>query len=336
MVILTIVILISTYCIACVDKPHRYSLSTIALGTIITITVDATTSTKAREAIEDAFSKIKYIESIMSPYNKDSDVYAINNNLSTTVRKETFDVIKLSLELSHKTNGLFDITFASVGQFWQFQSPSFTPPSPDLIKQYKQCVSYTYIHCNEKNFEITKDKPCITIGLGGIAKGYAIALAVKTLKKHGITEGIVEAGGDLEVIGDNYAKGYTVGIKHPRDDGIIGTVKLFNGQSIATSGDYERFAIYKGKRYHHIFNPKTGQPAKSDIISVSVITTNAALCDGYATALFIMGVHQALAFLLKQKELHLQCIIIDKSLNVYISKSLINTAHFNNLSVIAF
>ncbi|MGB4268114.1 MAG: FAD:protein FMN transferase, partial [Spirochaetota bacterium] len=105
---------------------------------------------------------------------------------------------------------------------------------------------------------------------------------------------------------------------------------------IATSGDYERFANYKGKRYHHIMNPKTGYPAQSDIISVSVITNNATLCDGYATALFIMGTQQAITFCKNHAAINLQCIIIDKNMNIYCSKNLLQKVSFPHYSVYPF
>jgi len=318
------------------SRPQRYSLSKFAMGTIVTITVDSTSPKKAYEAINQAFETIQNIEQKMSPYIPTSDVAHINNNLKTTVSNDTFTVIEQSLELSHKTNGLFDITFAACGKLWKLNSPSFIPPSPLEIKQQLACVNYTLIHLNPQTLEIIKQKPCITIGLGGIAKGYAITQAASTLKHFGIQQGIVEAGGDLEVLGDNYGYGYTIGIKHPRQEGIIGTVVLRDGQSIATSGDYERYAMYKGKRYHHILNPKTGYPAQSDIISVSVIATNATICDGYATALFIMGSEQAIAFCKKNASLKLQCIIIDTNMNICLSESLLQNVSFPHYSVHPF
>lgn len=334
--LLLIMIIVGSELFLSCSHPKRYSLSKIAMGTIVTITVDSTSPKKASDAVNHAFETIQHIEEKMSPYIPTSDVAHINNRLKTTVSNDTFTVIEQSLELSHKTNGLFDITFAACGKLWKLHSPSFNPPSPLEIKQQLACVNYTLLHLNPQTLEVMKEKPCVTIGLGGIAKGYAIAQAAATLKQYGIQQGIVEAGGDLEVLGDNYGYGYTIGIKHPRQEGIIGTVVLRDGQSIATSGDYERYAMYKGKRYHHILNPKTGYPAQSDIISVSVIATNATICDGYATALFIMGSEQAIAFCKKNATLNLQCIIIDKSMNIYLSESLLEKVSFPHYSVHPF
>lgn len=332
---LIIVIIIAQLVSAC-SRPHRYSLSKMAMGTIVTITVDATSPEKAQDAISQAFETITHIEKTMSPYIAHSDVTRINNNLRTTVSNDTFTVMRLALELSHNTDGLFDITFASVGKLWQLQSPTFVPPPQSIINTHLRCVGYRYITLNPLTHEVIKQKPCVTIGLGGIAKGYAIAQAASILKQYGIHEGIVEAGGDLEVIGDNYGYGYTIGIKHPRNEGIIGTVKLLDGQAIATSGDYERYATYKGTRYHHILNPKTGYPAQSDIISVSVIAHNATICDGYATALFIMGSKQAILFCKKNPGLQLQCIIIDAGMNIYVSQSLEKKVTFPQYSIHSF
>ncbi|MCX8123470.1 MAG: FAD:protein FMN transferase [Spirochaetes bacterium] len=318
------------------SRQQHYSLSKIAMGTIVTISVDSDSLEKARTAIDHAFTIISSLEELMSPYKPQSDVARINNNTETIINNDTFNVISQSLEISHATGGLFDITFASVGKLWQLQSASFTPPDAIAIKKFLHCVGYKSIRLDAYTHKVIKLKPCVTIGLGGIAKGYAIAQASIALRKNGIREGIVEAGGDLEVIGNNYGYGYTIGIKHPRNEGIIGTVKLYNGQAIATSGDYERYAIYKGTRYHHIFNPKTGYPAQSDIISVSVISNNATICDGYATALFIMGSKQAMLFCKKNPRLALQCIIIDKDLNIHVSQSLIKKVTFPHYSIQSF
>ncbi len=330
------IIVIASFLVCTCSRPKRYSLSKMAMGTIVTITVDSTSHKKAYKAINQAFEKIKYIEATMSPYIPASDVAHINNNLQTNVTNDTFTVIQMALEVSHNTDGLFDITFASVGSLWQLQSPSFVPPSPGSINKHLKCVGYRFIQLNRKTSTVIKQKHCVTIGLGGIAKGYSISQAVLALKRCGIQQGIVEAGGDLQVLGDNYGYGYTIGIKHPRQEGIIGTVILQDNQSIATSGDYERFATYKGKRYHHIMNPKTGYPAQSDIISVSVITGNAALCDGYATALFIMGTQQAITFCKNNTALNLHCIIIDKNMNIYCSKNLLQNVSFSHYTVYPF
>ena len=334
--LIVIVVMIGAQLLLSCSHPQRYSLSQMAMGTIVTVTVDAPSHEKAHNAIQAAFDKIKQIEAVMSPYKPDSDVSKINANSKTHVSKDTFTVIEQSMELSHKTNGLFDITFASIGKLWNIQSPDFIPPSPQTINTYKPCIGYQLIHLHPENLEVIKEKPCIQIGLGGIAKGYAIEQAIATLQNMGIKEAIVEAGGDLKVIGNNYGYGYTIGIKHPRKEGICGTILLFNGQSITTSGDYERFAIYKGKHYHHILNPKTGYPAKSDIISVSVIASNATVCDGYATALFIMGSKQAISFLVHNASLQLQCIIIDTSTKIYVSKSLVPCTSFAGYTVVPF
>ncbi|MGQ9843719.1 MAG: FAD:protein FMN transferase [Spirochaetota bacterium] len=333
---LYILIIIEIIAFISCSRPNRYTLSQMAMGTIVTITVDSTSPKKAYQAINQAFETMQHIEEIMSPYKPTSDVAHINNNLKTVVSNDTFTVIKQSLELSHKTNGLFDITFAACGKLWQLNSPSFAPPSPLKIKEQLTCVNYRLIHIDMQTLEVIKQKPCITIDLGGIAKGYAIAQAASALKQLGIQQGIVEAGGDLEVLGDNYGYGYTIGIKHPRHDGIIGTVVLHDGQAIATSGDYERYTMYKGKRYHHILNPKTGYPANTNIISVSVISNNATICDGYATAFFIMGSEHAIAFCKNNAALNLQCIIIDKSMNVYFSESLLQKVSFPHYSIHPF
>ena len=157
------------------------------------------------------------------------------------------------------------------------------------------------------------------IGLGGIAKGYAVKRGIDILRKRGIRSAIVEEGGDLQVMGMKQGKRWVTGLRHPREQSLVLALKLDDGDSIATSGDYERFAMYKGRRYHHIMDPRTGFPA-SGFSSVSVVSSDPVVSDSYATAIFVMGPEQALEFLKKREDL--EVILIDRKMNIIISKSL--------------
>ncbi|MDQ7072543.1 MAG: FAD:protein FMN transferase [Gammaproteobacteria bacterium] len=126
------------------------------------------------------------------------------------------------------------------------------------------------------------------IGFGAFAKGYAVDQAISALQQLGINNAIVNIGGDLRAIGSHGKRPWVVGIRHPRQDGIIASIALHGDESVFTSGDYERFFIYEGKRYPHILDPRTGYPA-NEAMSVTVLHSDASLADAAATALFVAG-----------------------------------------------
>ena len=297
---------------------EKISVGKTLMGTIVTITVQSN-NPNARQAISLAFDEISRIEKLMSPFLQESDVYKINHGAAQTAIKispETFALIEKSYKLSEKTQGAFDITFVPLGRLYNYKDPNFTPPSTNDIKKIKHLVDYKNLTLNSEKHEVVKKYDGVQIGLGAIAKGYAIAQAASVLRKNGIKSAIVESGGDLQVIGTNAGKAWRTGLMHPRKKEILLSISLKNNDSIATSGDYERYVEYEGKRYHHILNPQTGAPAQT-FASVSVISKDPALADAYSTAIFVMGLN-ALEFLKND----VSVIMIDLNMNIYISKNL--------------
>ena len=130
--------------------------------------------------------------------------------------------------------------------------------------------------------------PAVSLNFGAFAKGYAIALQIEGLKKLGIDNAVINAGGDLSVIGKHGERPWNIGIRHPRLDQILASIEVKDGESVFTSGDYERSYRYQGRRYHHILDPDTGYPTK-DAQSVTVLHNDAGLADAAATAIFVAG-----------------------------------------------
>ena len=138
--------------------------------------------------------------------------------------------------------------------------------------------------------QLSSSNPMVKLGFGGFAKGFAVDAAISALKQHGIHNAIVNIGGDLRAIGSHGKRPWIIGIRHPRQNGMIASVALHHDESMFTSGDYERFFQYEGKRYPHIIDPRTGQPA-NQATSVTVLHSSASLADAAATALFVAGDH---------------------------------------------
>jgi thiamine biosynthesis lipoprotein len=182
-------------------------------------------------------------------------------------------------------------------------------------------VNYRDVVINRTNSTVFLRKKGMLLDLGGIAKGYAADLAFGTLKRYGITAGIVAVGGEIRTFGLRPdGKQWNVGIKNPRQsnekDDIIGTIRLSN-KTISTSGDYERYFIADGERFHHILNPKTGYPASLSR-SVSIITEKGVFTDGFSTAIFVLGAEKGLEAIREiNRDFEMDAIIIDNNGSIH-------------------
>jgi len=305
--------------ISCREQVNRFSRP--LLGTIINLTIISDES-DAISAADEVFSEIERIEEAMSPYRDSSDVYRINRHAfrgPVPVSGETAALIRRSLDISAETGGAFDITFASLSGLWNFRKKPFVPPSAREVRARLHLVDYRRVVLDREKNTVRFASGGMKIGLGGIAKGYAVKRGIDILRKRGIRDAIVEEGGDLQVMGTKYGKRWVTGLRHPREESLVLALKLDDGDSIATSGDYERFAMYKGRRYHHIMDPRTGFPA-SGFSSVSVVSSDPVVSDSYATAIFVMGPERSREFLKKREDL--KVILIDRNMNIFISQSL--------------
>ncbi len=314
--VLSIILLFAT---SCKNEIHRVSRP--LLGTIINLTImaDEETASKASDAV---FTEIERIENLMSPVRKTSDVYKMNHLTgmkSLKISSETMKLLEISKKVSEETSGAFDISFASISHLWNWRSEKFIPPSKETVQKNLPLVNYRNIKLPPENSTVKFARKGMKIGLGGIAKGYAVRRGLEVLKEHGVRGGIVEEGGDLQVTGTNNGRKWRTGLMHPREKKLILAIDLEDGESIATSGDYERGKTYQGKRYHHIIDPRTGFPTET-FASVSVISKDPVLSDSYATAIFVMGLKDSKKFLKKHPEI--KVVLIDQDMKIYISKEL--------------
>jgi len=218
-------------------------------------------------------------------------------------------IIEKSLDFSEKTEGYFDISIDPILKKWNyFKEP--TLPSQEEIKSLLPLVDY-------KKIEIKKDTLIIprgfSLNIGGAAKGYALNRAKSILEKNKINSALIDAGGDVLLLGRKIDDDWVIGIRDPRDaNGIIGTLKV-NDCFVFTSGDYERYFMIEGKRYHHIVNPSTGYPAR-EIASATVIVKDGMEGDCITTALVAMGLEKAREYI---KNNNLEALLVDTSENIY-------------------
>lgn len=304
------------------DKGELVTFSRPMMGTMVSLTVIADTRESGVRASEAAFGEIARIEALMSPKSVDSDIARLNREAArspVSVSEETFSLLRTSIEVSLETGGAFDVSFASLGGLWKLGSEDFRPPDARMVTRMLPLVDYRKIRLETEGRRVSLALPGMRLGLGGIAKGYAIGRAVQVLRREGVRASIVDAGGDLQVTGDRFGEPWRVGLMHPRKKEIILAFSVRDGEAVVTSGDYERFALHNGIRYHHILDPKTGFPARG-LSSVTVTGSDPVMADAYATALFVMGGVRAREF--ARANPRIEVIFIDEELRIAASKGL--------------
>ncbi len=246
-----------------------------------------------------------------------SYIYMINQGGEIQTDEQTSELIKSSLELCRDTGGSFDISCGALTDLWNITSGDDLVPNEEQITAALEYVGYE---------KITVDKDLVNangvrIDLGGVAKGYVAQRTVEFLKNNGINSGFVSFGGNVAVIGPKTnGEPWAVGMKDPKNTStVVGNLMLREGY-VSVSGGYERYFEKDGEIYHHIFDPKTGKPASSDIISVAVVCENGAVADGLSTAMFVMGKEKSKE-LYDSKKYDFETIIITEE-KMYISYGL--------------
>jgi len=286
------------------------------MDTFITVTVVADSEGSAEQAIQKTFQHIETFGNRINFFSDDSELTMINRSAGVsaiTVSSETLDLIDKSLYVARKSGGAFDPTIGAVMKLWDFHKD--TPPTDSEIKENLPLVDYRLVKVDKGKATVFLAKKGMMLDLGGIAKGYAADLAVNTLKQAGISAGIVAVAGDIRTFGLRPdGKPWKIGIKNPRQtrekDDIIGTVRLFD-RGISTAGDYERYFIYQGRRYHHILDPRTGYPA-GGVRSVSVTAGQGVWADGFDNAVFVLGPQKGLDLVKDlQRDYLMDAMIID-------------------------
>ncbi len=303
------------------QSSNLFKYHQVAMGTIIEITLMGDNEEKANKAALQAFQEMKRIETLMSPWIESSDVTRINRSAGkegVKVSQETSKVIKKAQDISELSQGGFDITVGPLTELWRKAREKKIPPSAEEVKEKLGLVNFKNIEVDQEGKVYLKKKG-MAIDLGGIAKGYAVDRAFDVLRSLGYKNLIVNAGGDLRAAGFKNNQPWSIGIQNPREPQKILTRISISDMAVATSGDYEKFFVYQGKRYHHIFNPNDGFPAKG-CQSVTIVTKNGIASDGLATAVFVLGPEKG--YSLCQKLDGVECLIVDKDGKMIISPNL--------------
>lgn len=292
------------------QRPYKRMLK--LMGSRFEITVVTADSLTANAHIETAIAEIRRIEKLISSWDENSQTSEINRHAgiqAVTVDTELFELIKRAIGISKLTDGAFDISYASMDKIWTFDGSMTAMPSEEEIGNAVANVGYENILLDPENSTVFLKKPGMKIGFGAIGKGYAADRAKELLISKGVTSGIINASGDMNTWGTQPdGSEWNVAITNPLNKNDAFALLPITDGAVVTSGNYEKYIEFNGKRYTHIIDPRTGYPS-SGIISVTVFAPKAELADALATAVFVMGKEAGLDRIDQLPKV--ACIIID-------------------------
>lgn len=291
--VLLLIFALSSSCTTQEEPANVYEETMFVMGTVVTVTFYGLEEQRSQKLFHDLLTDFKYIQAAWNPW-KPGSLARINQLLPFqapfSIGPELKKIILQATELSQKTDGYFNPAIGKLVKLWQFHKdelPTGPPPSKAEIEKIL-AANPQMTDLTIEDLTLNNSNPELILDMGAFAKGYAVDEAINYLKSMGVENAIINAGGDLRAIGKKGDKPWMIGIRHPRQQGVLAGIAIKGDESVFTSGDYERFYEYEGKRYHHILNPKTGYPV-SDVQSVTVVHSSAALADAAATALFVAG-----------------------------------------------
>ena len=293
------------------------------LGSPFEITVVATDSIKGEQFCNLAISEVKRIEHLISDWIPSSQISKVNQNAgfkAIAVDEEVFNLVERAIKVSQLTNGAFDISYASMDRIWKFDGSMKEMPTETEIKKSVERVGYQKIILNAKEKTIFLKEKGMKLGLGGIGHGYIADKIKALLISKGCTSGIVNVSGDINSWGFQInGEPWNVAIVNPLNkEKVFATFPLIDS-AVETSGSYEKYVTFNGKRYSHIIDPRSGYPA-SGIISVSVFAKQTEIADALATGVFVLGVDVGMNLINQINGI--ECIIIDDKGGIHYSKNI--------------
>lgn len=286
-------ILIITLVYGCTPVPKEFTHTILQFDTQINVTLYDVDEKLATQAFADLDRDYAHYQQSWTPYAP-SALTRINQLIPTgeafSVAPSVLPLITQSITLAKQTDNLYNPAIGKLIKLWQFHrhdDPDIKPPDAEKISQLV-AANPQLDNLSFDGIKMRSNNPQVELNFGAFAKGYAVDTSIQHLREMGINNAIFAVAGDVKALGRHGDRAWRVGIKHPRQDGVIASIEMQGEEGISTSGDYERFFLYQGKRYHHILDPRTGYPAEGTQ-AVTVLHQNSGLADVAATALFVAG-----------------------------------------------
>jgi len=294
--IIVAVILIFIFTTGKYEKPEVMKNS-YALGTIINLKAYGN---KAEKAIDEAIEKLNHIDDKMSAFKADSEISKINSNAGTLleeiVSKDTYFVVKNAVKYSEILEGTFDPTIRPLVKLWSIGTKEEIIPEKFQIEETRKLVNYKDVILNENKNSIMLKQKKQALDVGGIAKGFAADEVRDIFHKNNVKSALIDLGGNIFALGSKEdGTPWRVGIQNPfKPRGEYVGILSVKNKSVVTSGNYEKYFMKDGQRFHHIIDPKTGYPSQSKIISATIISDNSIDGDGLSTGIYILGIDKAM------------------------------------------
>ena len=320
---------------SCSPRSPEQQHTLLQFDTLINVTLYGVDDALAKHAFAELDRDFEAYHQGWTPY-EDGPMQRINLLITTgkpfSLAPSALPLITQSIPLANQTDNLYNPAIGKLIKLWQFHrhdEPDIKPPDPQQIAALVQArPQLSNLHLD--GIRMVSDNPAVELNFGAFAKGYAVDASMKYLRSLGIHNAILAVGGDVKAMGQHGDRGWRVGIKHPRQDRIMASIELSGEEAISTSGDYERFFMYQGKRYHHILDPRTGFPAQGTQ-AVTVLHQSSSIADVAATALFVAGPQH---WLNMAKRLQLKYVLfIDENGVIYVTPELLPRLSFNDIDI---
>lgn len=299
-----------------------------AMGTVWKLSVLTSPDRKltAEHVLDRALDEVDRLEELLSEWRPTSELSRVNRaagEAPVKVSEELLTCVEAGLAVARWSDGAYDITWAALHGLWDFSPDSpRVPPNREAIAQKLPLWNYKNVVVDRDARTVFLKKRGMAIGLGGIAKGYALDRVADMLHAEGFHDFLLFGGGQVRVGGQRGDRPWRVGIQHPRNPkSYFGFVEVSGDHSVSTSGDYEHWFVHEGRHYHHILDPKTGFPSDKSA-SVTVISPTALWADAIDTALFVLGPEEALKRLRSAPGGPHEAVLVDPALTLYQSENL--------------
>jgi thiamine biosynthesis lipoprotein len=286
---------------ASADPPRLVERSRLSMGSTLRLTAWTSDPAGAEAAFKDVFAEFDRLEDLMSVWRPDSDIVRINQAAGVRpvpVSIEVREVLKTARQISEWTDGKFDVTFGALAGLWKFDHDQDNV-IPDMreVRRRLPLIDYRAIQIDDAAGTVFLRRKGMSTHLGGIGKGYAIDHGIAILRRRGFHDFMIQAGGDMYVAGLKDGRPWRLGIQDPRGPAnqSFAELELSDG-TFSTSGDYERFFMKDGRRYHHILDPAVGEPARGSR-SVTIVANRAVIAQGLAVGVFILGPEAGMALI---------------------------------------
>lgn len=307
------------------EENNEASHDLFAMDTYMTVTAYGA---HADEAVEKAENEIMRLDALLSARDEASETAKLNQAGKGILSEDAFFLLKRSLELYEDTEGAFDIAIYPIMQAWGFPTGEHRVPQKKDLEKLLPLADPSQIICDEENRNISFVREGMEIDFGGIAKGYTSGRVMEIYQECGITSGIVNLGGNVQVLGRKPDQSlWKVAVQSPEEDGSYLGVLSIENCAVITSGGYERYFEQDGTIYHHIIDPATGYPAENGLVSVTVVSEDGTLADALSTSLFVMGKDKAVEYWQAHSG-EFEAVLLDENGTIYVTDGI--SDHFES------